>query len=108
MYDFPDRLSQFSPYFTLTTNNNVVGPFINRSPAGYFSPGLCLAECFFTSSEDCHFAYVSSYSCSIGTFKLWPNTYYPTYSYETTYINTGKSVQLLKITTPTRSCGSAE
>ena len=78
----------FTPYFTLMTTYNV-GPYVSRSTSGYYSSGMCLVECFFTPNEDCHYAFVSSYSCNIGTFKLWPSTSYNTYPFLTAFINTG-------------------
>ena len=49
------------------------GIYITRSIPGYTTAN-CLAECFFTPFNDCHFAVTNTQTkvCSIGTFKLWP------------------------------------
>ena len=64
-----DYLSFFTPVTKFAPRNYDV--YISRTLPGYTTAN-CLAECFFTPTNDCHFAVTVSKICYIGTFKLWP------------------------------------
>ena len=82
-----DRL-KYASFFSLTTTTSF-GAYITRSIPGYM-PSNCLAECFFTPLNDCHFAVTVSKVCYIGTFKKWPNESPPTFLSAKVYIYDGK------------------
>ncbi len=87
---FSDRLNlHFYPSVFSSVTTSYVGPFITRSLGGHNSVSTCLTECFFTSANDCHFAFNNGNTCYIGTFKLWPIENPPYYSTATAYIYNG-------------------
>jgi len=88
---FPDRFQLFNGLFT-TATTGYIGPYIGRTMSGQYSINECLVECFFTPSNDCHFAATIGTTCYIGTFKLWPIEYPPGYATTTVYIFNGKKL----------------
>ena len=86
-----DRL-KYASFFSSTTTSSF-GAYISRSIPGY-TPSNCLAECFFTPLNDCHFAVTVSKVCYIGTFKKWPNERPPTFLSAKVYIYDGEFLMI--------------
>ncbi len=89
-FSLSDRLQSIIGHFS-TINTSNIGPYISRTMLHVYSTAsLCLAECFFASTNDCHFAARIGTNCNIGTFQLWPIRNPPGYSTSNVYVFNGK------------------